>query len=92
MSIPKVFISYTWDSVGNQEWVMGLANKLRDKGIYASMDRFITQKSTVNLNRMMIDNFRINDYIIVVVSEEYVKKANRNKGEWFLRLHYLEMN
>lgn len=80
MTIPRVFVSYSWDSVEHQEWVIGLANKLRDKGIDASLDKFITQKSTVNLNRMMIDNFRINDYIIVVMSEEYANKANENKG------------
>lgn len=80
MSTPKVFISYSWDSIEHQEWVINLANKLRSSGVEANIDKFATQKSTVNLNRMMIDNFRTNDYIIVVMSEKYAEKANENKG------------
>ena len=43
MRIPKVFISYSWDNSEHEEWVMAFANELRQKGVDATIDKFITQ-------------------------------------------------
>lgn len=80
MSIPKVFISYSWDNDLHKDWVVNLMNRLRNNGVDAEIDRSITQKGTVNLNRMMIQKFRESDFIIVVLTENYAKKADSYEG------------
>lgn len=80
MKNPTVFISYSWDSQEHKYWVTALANELRRKGIDAEIDEFITQKGTVNLNRMMIENIRDKDYTLVVLTDKYADKADFFKG------------
>lgn len=78
--VPNLFISYSWDNEKHKQWVMWFANKLRDSGVNANIDEFYTQKQTINLNRMMIDNFKNNDYILVIMTENYAYKADNNIG------------
>jgi len=96
MKHPTVFISYSWDNLSHKEWVILLANELRKNGIDATIDEFITQKGTVNLNRMMVENISKNDYIIVVLTDKYTKKANEFKGgvgyETTLLINYMADN
>lgn len=80
MKNPKVFISYSWDSPEHKDWVTALANELRKNGIDAKIDEFITQRGTVNLNRMMIENIRDTDYTLVVLTDKYAEKAESFKG------------
>ena len=80
MKNPTVFISYSWDNPSHKEWVIALANELRRNGIDATLDEFITQKGTVNLNRMMIENVMRNDYTLVVLTDKYAEKANEFNG------------
>lgn len=78
---PTAFISYSWDSVDHQRWVVGLTNKLRaEGGVEANIDVFETQSKTTNLNKMMVEQIRINDFIIVVLTEKYAAKANEFAG------------
>lgn len=77
---PTAFISYSWDSMKHQQWVVDLTNKLRTKGIAATMDLFETQQGTVNLNQMMIKNIKESDYVVIVLTEEYAKKADNFQG------------
>lgn len=77
---PKVFISYSWDCEEHKDWVVYLMNKLRENGIDAKIDRSETQKHTVNLYQMMIENVMNNDYVIVVMTEKYAERANGYKG------------
>ena len=80
MKRPKVFISYSWDNDIHKDWIIMLTNNLRRQGIDANCDRGITQKGTINLNRMMIENLRDNDFIIVVMTENYKERADEYKG------------
>lgn len=73
---PTAFVSYSWDSKEHQQWVLDLTNKLRSKGIVATMDLFETQQGTVNLNQMMIKGIKESDYVIIILTEEYAKKAD----------------
>lgn len=90
MSTSNVFVSYSWDNANHMEWVAYLVNELRKKGINADFDRNITQQGTVNLNRMMVENFRVSDYIIVVLTENYAQRANDHKGGVGLETTFLE--
>ncbi len=80
MKNPTVFISYSWDNPSHKEWVIALANELRRNGIDATLDEFITQRGTVNLNRMMIESIMRNDYTLVVLTDKYAEKANEFSG------------
>jgi hypothetical protein len=92
----KAFVSYSWDSKGHQQWVLDLTNDLRKKGINATMDIFETQLQTINLNTMMVSKIKSCDYIIIVLTENYAKKADDLKGgvgfETMLTMPYLREN
>lgn len=80
MEEPKVFISYSWDSDLHKDWVVNLMNKLREKGVNTKIDRSITQNGTVNLNRMMIEEFKNSCFIVTVLTENYAMRANDYRG------------
>ncbi|MBE9202649.1 hypothetical protein IQ218_03145 [Synechocystis salina LEGE 06099] len=40
----KIFISYSWDNESHQNWVVQLANSLRECGIDANVDVFMYMK------------------------------------------------
>lgn len=78
--LEKVFISYSWDSDDHQEWIAHLVRSLRMEGYDANYDQNITSDSTVNLNRMMVEEIRDNDFIILVITEKYAEKADSFSG------------
>lgn len=77
---PTAFISYSWDNSMHQQWAIDLTNELRKNGVDASIDVFETQKGTVNLNTMMLKNIRTKDYIIVLITNNYSRKADELIG------------
>ncbi|MGK9251816.1 toll/interleukin-1 receptor domain-containing protein [Paenibacillus humicus] len=79
---PTAFVSYSWDSKEHEEWVHCLVNRLRsdDSGIDASFDKFELYDKTVNLNQMMIKEMRDNDFVIIVLTENYGKRADAFQG------------
>ncbi|MBU3198166.1 toll/interleukin-1 receptor domain-containing protein [Clostridium estertheticum] len=77
---PTAFVSYSWDSKEHKRWVLSLVSKLFDKRVETSIDVLETQNATVNLNNMMIKNIREKDYTILVLTEEYAKKADELQG------------
>ena len=77
----KVFVTYSWDLEEHEIWVMKLVNTLRkDDGIDATLDKYILQDGTNNLNGMMVDNIHNYDYIVVVLTENYKERANNEIG------------
>ncbi len=78
--IPKVYISYSWDSEVHKKWVITLMNRLRESGIEANMDISIIQSQTVNINQMMIQNVRDSDFILIISTENYAQRANGHIG------------
>ncbi|WP_312756074.1 toll/interleukin-1 receptor domain-containing protein [Rummeliibacillus suwonensis] len=92
----KVFISYSWDSKEHQNWVIYLATKLRSEGYDANLDQSITATSTVNLNQMMVEHIRDDDYIIMILTEKYTTKADDFDGgvgfETILSLPIIQQN
>jgi TIR domain len=80
MQNKRVFISYSWDSVEHQQWVMFFANELRKKGIDAEVDVFETQLKSTNINKMMVEKVRKSDVIIIVLTENYANKADSFEG------------
>ena len=76
----EAFISYSWDEKLHEQWVMNLVIELRNSGVDASFDKYETQTKTTNLYQMMIKNMRDNDNIIVILTENFAKKADDMQG------------
>ncbi len=78
---PTAFISYSWDNPEHEVWVHKFVNNLRKNGgIDATFDKFELQDGTVNLFSMMTSGFRDKDFVIIILTEEYAKKADNEQG------------
>ena len=79
MSIPKVFISYSHDSLEHKKWVNELATRLRNNGIDAILDQWELQPGD-DLPQFMETHLANADRVMMVCSEPYVLKANKGQG------------
>ena len=57
-----------------------LKQLIERKGVICTIDKTITQQATTNLNTMMVQNMKNNDYIIIVLTENYAQKADNLQG------------
>ena len=79
-NVPKVFISYSWESKEHSDWVNFLADKLLADGIEAIIDSYDVSPGD-RLPKFMESSIRDSDYVIIICTEEYKRKANnREKG------------
>lgn len=79
-NVPKVFISYSWESKEHSDWVKSLADKLLSDGIEAIIDSYDVSPGD-RLPKFMESSIRDSDYVIIICTEEYKRKANnREKG------------
>ncbi|MBF6651961.1 hypothetical protein C3B47_03425 [Flavobacterium columnare] len=75
-----VFISYTWDDENHKEWVLNLANYLIEKGgLNVLLDQYelIAGK---DMNHFMEHSLEISDKVLIILTENYKKKANNREG------------
>lgn len=79
MSIPKVFISYSHDSLEHKKWVLDLGTRLRNNGIDAILDQWELSLGS-DLPHFMETNLSSADHIIMVCTDRYVEKANGGTG------------
>lgn len=92
----RVFISYTHDSIAHKRRVLALANRLRDHGIQAELDQYLdTTSPPEGWPRWMDRQLRESDYIVVVCSERYRRRAEGTEklgegqgGRWEAHLTY----
>lgn len=80
MQNKRVFISYSGDSEEHHEWVLFLANQLRANGLEAETDVFESQRKSTHLNRMMVGKIRNSDFVVIVLTENYARKAESFEG------------
>lgn len=79
-NVPKVFISYSWESKEHSDWVKSLADKLLADGIEAIIDSYDVIPGD-RLPKFMESSIRDSDYVIIICTEEYKRKANnRERG------------
>ena len=79
-NVPKVFISYSWESKKHSDWVNSLADKLLADGIEAIIDSYDVSPGD-RLTKFMESSIKDSDYVIIICTEEYKRKANnREKG------------
>lgn len=79
MTIPKVFISYSHDSLEHKKWILGLAIRLRNNGIDAIVDQFELQPGD-DVPHFMETHLANVDKILMICTERYVEKANKGEG------------
>lgn len=79
MDEPKVFISYSHDSKNHKEWVIQLATDLRSNGIDTILDQW-DLKPGQDITLFMQQGISQSDRVILVCSEQYVKKADEGSG------------
>jgi len=76
---PRCFVSYTWDSPHHKEWVRELATQLRTKGVDVVLDQWDLRYGD-DLPHFMETAVRESDFVILVCTPEYAKKANQGRG------------
>lgn len=76
---PKVFISYSHDSPGHKQWVLGLSEKLRDKGVNAILDQWDLNPGD-DRTLFMEHGVKESDRVLVICTDRYVRKANDREG------------
>ncbi|MCK8143372.1 toll/interleukin-1 receptor domain-containing protein [Flavobacterium sp. I-SCBP12n] len=79
MEVPKVFISYSHDTLDHKKWVLELAIRLRNNGIDAIIDQFELQAGD-DVPHFMETSLAKADKIIMICTERYVNKANNGEG------------
>jgi TIR domain len=79
MIVPKVFISYSHDSMQHKKWVLDLAIRLRNNGIDAILDQF-ELKPGDDIPHFMETHLADSDKILMICTENYVSKTNKGEG------------
>ena len=74
-----IFISYSWDSTEHQDWVIQLATQLRGVGIDVMLDVWDTDLGD-DLAAFMEKGVRDSDRVLIICTDEYVRKANAGLG------------
>ncbi|MGS1071407.1 toll/interleukin-1 receptor domain-containing protein [Burkholderia glumae] len=77
--IPKAFLSYSHDSLDHKKWVLDLAIRLRSNGVESIIDQWSLGPGD-DLPHFMEQNLAIADRVLMICTENYVKKANTGAG------------
>ncbi len=76
-----IFVSYSWVDEKPDQNVLQLVAELRENGYKAECDVMkIQEQTSINFSEMMAKNLQEAEKVIVVLSEEYKKKADSFRG------------
>lgn len=76
---PRVFISYSWDSPEHKAWIAQLGFALRNQGIDVILDQWHVRPGQ-DLGQFMADSVRESDRVLLICTEDYVRKARERTG------------
>jgi TIR domain len=79
MQVPRAFISYSHDSQSHKQWVMEFAVRLRNSGVDAILDQWELQPGD-DIPHFMETNLALADRVLMICTENYVRKANAGTG------------
>lgn len=77
--MPKVFISYAWESEEHRAWVRALADRLLADGIEAIVDQYDLGLGD-RLPQFMEESVTSADYVLIVCTPAYKAKADARVG------------
>lgn len=75
----RVFLSYTHDSETHGDRVLALAERLRDEGIDATVDRYVRGTPVEGWPAWMEDQVRRADFVLIICTEAYYRRYSRNE-------------
>lgn len=76
--MPKVFISYSHDSISHREKAVKLSNRLRQDGVDASIDAYVLHPAE-GWPKWMEAQLRL-DFVVIILSPKYVESFNQETG------------
>lgn len=79
MTLPKAFISYSHDSQAHKQWVLEFTTRLRNSGVDAILDQWELQPGD-DIPHFMEKNLATADRVLIICTDQYVKKANAGAG------------
>lgn len=77
---PIVFISYSWDSLEHEEWVLNLATSLREHGVDVILDKWDLGSLGKPLPHFMEDSVKRAKRVICVMTPNYKIKTDKLSG------------
>lgn len=72
--MPKVFISYSHDSLEHRDKVLALSERLRADGIETLLDQYVNGSPLQGWPRWMLDQLDAADFVLVVCTETYYRR------------------
>src|SRR5271166_1615700 len=78
-TVPKTFISYSWDDDAHKEWVKQLATRLRADGVNVTLDRWPSAPGD-QIPEFMERAVRENDFVIVVCTPRFKERSDGRGG------------
>ena len=75
----KVFISYSHDNDDYKDWVRSFADRLIVEGVEVTLDQYdlkLGDSTPLFMEKSVTDC----DYVLILITQEYVKKANERKA------------
>lgn len=76
-SPPKVFISYSHDSQVHKDFILSLANKLREDHIDCTIDQYLNGAPTEGWQLWMEKQIEQADFVLIVCTANYLKRFRR---------------
>jgi TIR domain-containing protein len=78
--IPRAFISYSWDGMDHQQWVVKLAERLQgESGVEVVFDGWHLKPGDDKLH-FMEQAVAKSDFVVVVCTPTYAERANKRQG------------
>jgi hypothetical protein len=71
---PKVFISYSHDSVEQKDLVRRFAQRLRNDGVDAQIDQYLGGRPEGDWPRWMLDKLDWADFVLLICTETYYRR------------------
>lgn len=79
VKVPKVFLSYSYDSNEHELWVEQLAKMLRSDGVEAILDRWYLHPGDP-ITEFMETNIKNSDFVLIICTEKYKQKSDSRLG------------
>jgi hypothetical protein len=79
LTIPKAFLSYSWDDDAHKEWVKRLATRLRAGGVDVTLDRWHAAPGD-QIPAFMERAVRGNDFVIAVCTPRFKERSDGRGG------------
>ena len=79
MTVPRAFVSYSWDDESHKDWVATLATHLRRDGIDTTLDQWHAVPGD-QLTAFMEREIRENDYVLIICTPNYRMKSDERRG------------